>query len=136
ALTRAAAGLLARHEALRTRLVADSGSRPVQAIDPPGPPVLAPVDLSAVAADQQRARLREFITSQALRPFRLDGDPLLRTWLVRLGETEHALVAVIHHAVFDGWSAGVLLRDLAALYRAEVTGEPAGLADLPVQFAD
>jgi amino acid adenylation domain-containing protein len=136
ALTRALACLLARHEALRTRLVAGPGSRPVQAIDPPRPPVLTPVDLSGVTPGQQPARLREFIAAESLRPFTLDGGPLLRTWLVRLGETEHALVAVVHHAVFDGWSAGVLLRDLAALYRAEVTGEPAGLADLPVQFAD
>ena len=60
----------------------------------------------------------------------------MRAGLVRLGLAEHVLLAVVHHAVFDGWSAGVLVRDLAALYRAEVTGEPSGLAELPVQFAD
>ena len=46
------------------------------------------------------------------------------------------LLVVVHHIVFDGWSVGVMLRELTALYEAEVTGEPAGLAELPVQFAD
>ena len=46
------------------------------------------------------------------------------------------LLIVVHHAVFDGWSAGVLVRDLAALYHAEVTGTPPGLPELAVQFAD
>ncbi len=51
-------------------------------------------------------------------------------------QSEHVLLIVVHHTVFDGWSAGVLVRDLAALYQAEVTGEPAALPELPVQFAD
>src|SRR5262249_44617328 len=49
---------------------------------------------------------------------------------------EHVLLLVVHHTVFDGWSAGVLVRDLAALYAAEASGVPAALPELPVQFAD
>jgi hypothetical protein len=61
---------------------------------------------------------------------------LLRARLVRLADDDHVLLVTVHHAVFDGHSAGVLLRDLAALYAAEATGVPAGLPELAVQFAD
>ncbi len=136
ALERALGGLIARHEVLRTRLVADGQGQPVQVIGPAEPAVLEVLDLAGFGPDEGPARLREFVLAQALRPFDLAAGPLLRASLVRLGETEHVLVAVFHHAVFDGWSAGVLVRDLAALYRGEATGEQPELAELPVQFAD
>ncbi len=100
------------------------------------------VDLSGHAAQMQPKLLRDLIDVEAVRPFALAAGPLLRTWLIRLAAApvantaEHVLLVVAHHAVFDGWSARLLLRELAALYGAEVLGEPAGLAELPVQFAD
>ena len=166
ALERALGGLIARHEVLRTRLVADGQGRPVQVIGPAGPAVLEVLELAGPEPGEGPARLRELVLAEALRPFDLAAGPLLRACLVRLGEAEHALVVVFHHAVFDGWSAGVLRRDLAALYRDEVTRERSperkperkeeglfrethgsgstaadprpvpGLAELPVQFAD
>jgi amino acid adenylation domain-containing protein len=132
ALERALDQLVMRHEVLRSRLVADGLGRPVQVVDPVVPAVLEVADLAGPGL----AGLREFVVAEAMRPFDLAAGPLLRACLVRLGEAEHALVAVFHHAVFDGWSAGVLVRDLAALYRGEVTGEEPGLGELPVQFAD
>jgi amino acid adenylation domain-containing protein len=155
ALERALGGLIARHEVLRTRLVADGQGSAVQVIDPAGTAVLEVLDASGVG----RARLRELVLARALRPFDLAAGPLLRAALVRLGEAEHALVMVFHHAVFDGWSAGVLRRDLAALYRDEATRQSSpeedllrekhgsgsaaanprpvpALPELPVQFAD
>ncbi len=92
--------------------------------------------ISPASAGEGLAGLREIVLAQAMRPFDLAAGPLLRARLVRLGEAEHALVMVFHHAVFDGWSAGVFVRDLAALYEGEVTGEAPGLVELPVQFAD
>src|SRR6185437_2565624 len=100
--------------------------------------------------------LRELIGTEALRPFDLATGPLMRVSLIRLGtpcrqtpavrspddrpETavRHVLLAVFHHVIFDGWSANVFLRELAALYRqcASGEGEPSGLDQLPVQFAD
>jgi amino acid adenylation domain-containing protein len=136
ALRRALDALVARHEALRTRLVADASSRPVQVIDPPAPVPLELTDLAALEPGPRQARLREFIHTKSVQPFDLAAGPLLRAWLVRLDPVEHMLVAVIHHSVFDGWSAGVFRRDLAGLYQGEVSGEPAGLPELPVQFAD
>ena len=136
ALGRAVDQLAERHEVLRTRLVADEQGRPVQVIDPAVPAALELLDLTGFEPDKGLARLREGVVAEALRPFDLAAGPLLRSCLVRLAEAEHALVTVFHHAVFDGWSAGVLVRDLAALYGGEVTGEPSGLEELPVQFAD
>ncbi len=136
ALGRAMDGLIARHEVLRTRLVADGLGLPVQVIDPVVPAVVEVLDLTGFEPDKVLARLRELVLAEAMRPFDLAAGPLLRACLVRLGEAEHVLVAVFHHAVFDGWSAGVLVRDLAALYGGEVCGEEPGVGELPVQFAD
>jgi amino acid adenylation domain-containing protein len=136
ALERALDRLVERHEALRTCLVPDEQSRPVQVIVPVRRQVLDREDFTGFEPGKREARLREFVHAEALRPFDLAAGPLLRTCLVRLGQTEQVLVAVVHHTVFDGWSAEVFVRDLAALYGSEVTGEPSGLDELPVQFAD
>jgi amino acid adenylation domain-containing protein len=132
ALSRALDALVARHETLRTRLITNNQGQPEQLIAAPGPVAMAPADFAAVGP----ARLREFIDTEAVRPFSLADGPLLRVHLLRLGDKEHLLLAVLHHTVFDGWSAGVFLRELAALYGQEAAGEPAGLTELPVQFAD
>ncbi len=134
ALGRALSQVVARHEVLRTRLVGSGGGRgsdPVQVIDPPGPVPITTADLTG-AED----RLRAFIDAEAVRPFDLAGGPLFRLSLIRLADGEHVLLIVIHHAIFDGWSAGVLLSEIAALYQQEASGEPSGLAELEVQFAD
>ncbi len=138
ALDRALAALIARHEALRTRLVAGEHSHPVQVIDPawPGPASARRLDYAGLDGAGARRRLRELAASELQSPFELSKGPLLRAHLVRLADREHVLLLTVHHCVFDGWSAGVLVRDLAELYRAEVTGEPSGLDELPVQFAD
>ena len=136
ALGRAADALVARHEVLRTRLVAGREGRPVQVIDPPPGPPVELTDLSALAADERRGRLDELADADSMQPFALAEGPLLRWRLVRLADAEHVLLVVVHQAVFDGWSAGVFLRELTALYAAEVTGEPPALAEFPAQFAD
>ncbi len=129
ALDLAVTALAGRHEALRTRLAAGRGGRPVQVIDAPRP---VPVARDKVP----RAGLRDYLDAEAVRPFDLAAGPLARFSLIRTENGDQVLLVVAHHAVFDGWSAGILLRDLAALYRAAATGEPSGLGELPVQFAD
>jgi amino acid adenylation domain-containing protein len=128
--------LVERHEALRTRLVTSDSGAAIQVIDPPVPVALATEDLAGFEPGKRHARLREFIHAEAMRPFDLAAGPLLRCSLVRLAADEQLLLVVVHHVVFDGWSSGVFVRDLAALYASSVSGEPAGLAELPVQFAD
>jgi len=139
ALSRALGRLIARHETLRTRLATSDDGRLVQIIDPGPPPepvMLEVEDLSGFEEGKRQARLREILQAESMRPFDLAAGPLLRESLVRLAGDENILVAVIHHAMFDGWSAKVLVGDLAALYAGEITGRPSGLAELPVQFAD
>jgi amino acid adenylation domain-containing protein len=136
AMGRAVDGLVGRHEALRTRLLASADGRPVQVIDPAGPVLLEVVDLSGLEPDKRQAAMRELIDVQAVRPFTLAEGPLLRTWLLRLSGDEHMLLVVVHHSVFDGWSVGVFGQEMAALYQQEASGEPSGLAELPVQYAD
>jgi amino acid adenylation domain-containing protein len=129
ALGRAVDALVVRHETLRTRLMSGADGRPFQVVDEP-----ASVDLDVVELSQEA--LRALVAEEVIRPFSLAEGSLFRARLVRLAAGQHVLVVVVHHVVFDGWSIGVLVRDLAALYAAEVTGEPSGLEELPVQFAD
>ena len=136
ALRQAMDELVVRHEALRTRLIAGPGGAPIQVIDPPAPVPLPVTDLSALAGPQRQARLRDFIDAESEAPFDLAAGPLLRAALARLGPGDQLLMVVVHHVVFDGWSGGVLIRDLTALYAAAAAGESPVLAPLPVQFAD
>ncbi|MGH2708728.1 MAG: condensation domain-containing protein, partial [Actinomycetota bacterium] len=70
------------------------------------------------------------------RPFDLRRGPLFRALLVRLSEREHVLLLTAHHIVTDGWSMGVFIHELSALYQAFATGRPSPLAALPIQYAD
>src|SRR5215217_8402545 len=98
------------------------------------------VDLTA-AGDQQwrEAELTRLLKQEALRGFDLSAGAPVRALVVRLGEEEHALGVTAHHIISDGWSMGVLIRELVALYGAFSSGqgeEAAGLADLEVQYGD
>src|SRR5215470_440966 len=135
ALERAITALVARHEVLRTRLVT-VGGRPVQVVDEPSAHPLPVTDLSALPHEDRAARLAAMTGEEAVRPFSLADGPLFRSQLIRLAADEHVWLYNLHHTVFDGWSAGVLHSELAALYDAEVTGRPAGLPELLIQYAD
>ena len=136
ALRRALDGVVARHEALRTRLVAGADGRPVLVIDPPAAVGLELTDYAGLGPQAAGRRLGELAAARALRPFALASDWPFRVSLVRVAADEHVLVVVAHQTAFDDWSLGVLVAELAALYRQEATGEPAGLPELPVRFAD
>jgi amino acid adenylation domain-containing protein len=133
ALADVLAALAARHEALRTRLVARDGE-PLQEIVPRIALPLPLVDLSRLAAPGREAAA--LAAAAARRPFDLARAPLLRALLVRRAPAEHLLLLILHHAAADGWSMGILFREMAALYAARTTGRPARLPALPVQYAD
>ncbi|ACU38330.1 non-ribosomal peptide synthetase [Actinosynnema mirum] len=120
--------LVARHEVLRTDLVADEDDEVRQEVRPPAP---LPRAVETVAGEDVEAR----IAREAARPFRLDGEPLLRALLLRVADDEHHLVLNLHHVVTDGWSETVLFRELGVLYSARALGRA---ADLPpaAQYAD
>jgi amino acid adenylation domain-containing protein len=127
--------LLRRHESLRTTFPEIDGEA-VQAIQPPAPFALVEADLTALPAAAREEAARELATAQARRPFDLARGPLVRGLLARLGTADHALFVSFHHIVFDGWSTGIFVRELSALYGARVAGEPSPLPPLPVQYAD
>ncbi|HEX2077383.1 MAG TPA: amino acid adenylation domain-containing protein, partial [Longimicrobium sp.] len=135
ALGRALDGIVRRHESLRTALREVDGAV-VQVVDADGRLPLVLDDLSALPADARQAEAERRIRGEAAAPFDLARGPLCRARLLRLAPDEHVLLLTLHHAVSDGWSLGVLLRELSALYGAFTRGEGPPLAPLPVQYAD
>ncbi|RKG90846.1 non-ribosomal peptide synthetase, partial [Corallococcus sp. CA053C] len=134
-LRRAFEALVARHETLRTTLVQYQG-QPAQRIHAPMAWALPLIDVSSLPEARREAEARSLANQEAQRPFDLEAGPLLRTALVRLSGEEHLLLVTMHHIVSDGWSMGVLVRELTALYAAFHAGQEPALAPLPVQYAD
>ncbi|MGI8807424.1 MAG: amino acid adenylation domain-containing protein [Acidimicrobiales bacterium] len=130
-LERALSEVVSRHDALRTTFP-DRGGRPYQRIASPAPVTVEIDHVSARGEGEARRRAG----TEAARPFDLARGPLLRTRLLRLGAQEHVLLLTVHHIVFDGWSTGVLMRELSALYGAWCRNEPSPLPALPLQYAD
>ncbi|HEX2187933.1 MAG TPA: amino acid adenylation domain-containing protein, partial [Longimicrobiaceae bacterium] len=134
-LARALAEVVRRHEALRT-VFGEAGGVSFQVVRPAGPVPLAPVDLSRLAPAGREGEARRVAGEHVRRPFDLRSGPLLRARLLRIAPEDHVLVLAVHHVVGDGWSMGVLFRELTALYEAFARGEPSPLPGLPVQYAD
>src|SRR5215217_1019388 len=135
ALERALGEIVRRHEALRTTFREVDGS-PVQVIAPFGGFTLRLDDLSGLADADREVEVRRRAGEEAARPFDLSAGPLFRAALLRLGEEDHVLLLSMHHIVSDGWSTGVLFRELSALYAAYLAGRESPLPELPVQYAD
>ncbi|MGY3199992.1 amino acid adenylation domain-containing protein/non-ribosomal peptide synthase protein (TIGR01720 family) [Streptomyces sp. TE5632] len=133
ALRTALDGLVARHEALRTTFTEQDGQAR-QSVNP-SHRVDLPVDELTTAPDA-RAALDALLEREAAKPFDLAAGPLLRARLARLAAGEHVLVLAVHHIVTDGWSLGVLGRDLGELYAAAHEGRRPRLPALPVRYAD
>ncbi|GAB1340024.1 hypothetical protein ACE1SV_66140 [Streptomyces sp. E-15] len=136
ALGAAFTGLVTRHEVLRTRFVTDDSGRPAQNVDAPWSVTPVVHDVRAVpAADRERAAL-EIMAAEVRRPFELDGGRLLRVDVVRVADDDQYVLITLHHIVSDGWSSGILARELRELYAAAVAGREASLPELPLQYAD
>ncbi len=135
AMERTFSEIARRHEALRTTFP-EVGGRPVQAIAPAEPLTLPVIDLSDLDEAAREAQALRLATEEARRPFDLMEGPLLRAVLLRLTEREHALLFAMHHIVSDGWSLGVLTREVGVLYEAFYNGRLSPLAELPIQYAD
>lgn len=127
--------IVQRHEVLRTTFSSVEG-QPVQVITPHLQVSLPLIDLQFVAIADREPEAKRLIWQEIQQPFDLVRGPLLRLLLLRLHDTEHVLVVNLHHIVFDEWSIALLIQELGALYTAFVTGTPASLPDLPIQYAD
>ena len=127
--------LAQRHEVLRTTFHTVEG-RPVQRISPT-PSILLPiVDVTSLPENRREMQVQRLVQADALSSFDLARGPLLRTCLLRLNPQEHVLLVNTHHIVSDGWSLGVLLRELSALYASLSSGKPSPLPELAIQYAD
>jgi alpha-ketoglutarate-dependent taurine dioxygenase len=109
---------------------------PVQVIQESEPRRLPITDLRELTPEAREAQVRELARAAAREPFDLVAGPLWRTNLLKLGEAEHVLLLTLHHIVADGWSLGVLFRELTALYNAYHQGEASPLLELPLQYPD
>ena len=128
--------IIRRHEALRT-VFTTADRQPLQTILSSLTIQIPVVDLRHITAGAERdAELRRFCAAEAQRPFDLRCGPLLRVTVVRLTEDESTLLLIRHHIVHDGWSAGVLFRELSVLYAAFCRGNPSPLPELATQYRD
>src|SRR6185369_5256419 len=124
-----------RHESLRTTFTVHD-DQPRQVIHPPTPLNLPVTDLGSLAAAEREREAERLAVEEACLPFDLAGGPLLRARLLRLSEEGHVLVVTMHHIVSDGWSMGVLVREVGLLYPALCAGTESSLPELSIQYAD
>ncbi|HEV7517010.1 MAG TPA: amino acid adenylation domain-containing protein, partial [Thermoanaerobaculia bacterium] len=131
------AELVRRHESLRTTF-REAGGRPVQVVHPAGPPALPQVELAGLPAELREEETRRLARAEARRPFDLMTGPLFRLTLLRLGGEagEHVALLTQHHIVSDGWSIGVLVRELGALYADYRDRRPSRLPEPALHYAD
>ncbi len=134
-LERALKSLRARHESLRTIFTEREGE-PVQVVLLDAPWELLVTDLRSLSESERRIRCVERVEAAYGESFDLSRGPLFRAELIREGEAEQVLVLAMHHIVSDGWSIGVLRRELSALYNAYLAGEGDPLEELGIQYAD
>lgn len=129
ALIKALRAIVERHEVLRTRFIERDGV-PYQHI--------GSTDGFKVIEEElpHREQLKHVCDQEAAAPFNLASDCLTRARLLRLSDQEHVLVVNMHHSVSDGWSVGIFVRDLSALYEAFRSGKPSPLEPLPIQYSD
>src|SRR6185369_8656794 len=130
--------IVRRHETLRTVFTTLDGL-PMQVIRPPFPVQLPLVDLSGLPEPEREALALTLAAEEITLPFDLTRDRLLRGVLVRLTAEDHVAAMTMHHMASDGWSIGVLVREVTALYAAfseDPEGRTSPLPELPVQYAD
>lgn len=124
-----------RHESLRTTFEVIDGQL-MQIIRPELPVFLKPLDLRGLPANTREAVALEQVWQEIGQPFHLDRGVLFKAHLWQLQDTEHLLLLVLHHIVFDEWSSGVLIRELGELYTASIEDRPVVLPELSIQYAD
>ena len=124
-----------RHEVLRSTFKEVDGT-PLQT---PAPELFIPLVIEDFCATREPDRLAaaiEIASAEARAPLDLTNGPLVRTKLIRVGKDETLLLLTIHHIAIDGWSYGILLREVAVAYEAYLADATPSLPDLPVQYAD
>nr|WP_258400407.1 non-ribosomal peptide synthetase [Burkholderia pseudomallei] len=132
-LQRALNRIVMRHEALRTCFVREEGE-PIQVIQPHADLTVSYHDLREAEQSEQRAK--DLSQAHASAPFDLSRDLPVRVLLLQLADEAHVVQVVMHHIASDGWSVGVFLQELSALYGSFIAEQGDPLAPLPLQYAD
>ena len=127
--------IVARHEVLRTRIVATNGI-PEQIVSPPAPVTVAVTDLRGLAPGAREPEAQRLVADEARKPFDLVHGPLFRAMLLLLSADEHLLVLSMHHIISDGWSRQLLSGELTAFFNAFCSDKPAPVPELPIQYGD
>ncbi|HYG11274.1 MAG TPA: amino acid adenylation domain-containing protein, partial [Pyrinomonadaceae bacterium] len=127
--------IIRRHEALRTSFDIIEG-RLMQIIHPARPAEFNVIDLREAPEAMREEEALRLATQEAQQPFDLAHGPLLRLGLLRLSDEQHIALVTLHHIISDGWSTGILIREVAALYEAYSEGKESPLEELEVQYAD
>ena len=127
--------LVQRHEVLRTRFKSVQG-KPQPEILPGLALTIHKIDLTPSSAEQQAEQLRTLALQEAQQPFNLSEGPLFRVKLLKLSESEHIILFTLHHIISDGWSVGILIREVVVLYEAFIARKPSPLPPLQLQYAD
>jgi amino acid adenylation domain-containing protein len=127
--------LIRRHESLRTTF-SDIQGEPAQIIHAAFPLSISLIDLRRIASAQQSAVVRELAGREAQRLFDLSTGPLLRVSLLILGDEDYVVLFTMHHIISDGWSMGILVREVMALYEAYTSGNASPLPELEIQYSD
>ena len=135
ALRESCLDVVRRHEVLRTTFLFEHGEL-LQVIHDEATSPFEVVDLSDIPDRERETRMAEISRSLVRQPFDLARGPLARFFVLRFDDRRHRFLLNVHHIVFDGWSVGILLRELAAFYRARLSGEPASLDPLRLQYGD
>ncbi|HEY0556169.1 MAG TPA: amino acid adenylation domain-containing protein, partial [Thermoanaerobaculia bacterium] len=134
ALERGVDEVFRRHEVLRTTFTESPGEEPRQVVAPFHPGGLPRIDLGGLPPGAARAEAARLAAREARRSFDLVRGPVARPLLLKLSPGEHHLLFFCHHIAFDGWSMGILQRELGALYGA--AGRPSPLPELTFQYGD
>jgi amino acid adenylation domain-containing protein len=134
-LERALGEIIARHEVLRTTFSVNGG-KPKQLISPIYKAALEIENLLDLPGTELEAVVRRAVIKELERPFDLNRGPLIRAKVLKLAEQEHVVALTLSHIVADAWSAGVLINEFSALYKAFSKGEPSPLAELEIQYGD
>lgn len=135
AFEQAVGEIVARHGVLRSRII-EHEDVPVQQIDAKGSGFFKLVDLSALPDERQALAIDQHVDSLYRHVFDFANGPLFYVSLLRLAEDEHILLVNMHHIVSDGWSNGILMRELGVLYDAFEHGRSSPLPELKIQYAD
>ncbi|OKH53430.1 non-ribosomal peptide synthetase [Calothrix sp. HK-06] len=121
--------IIRRHDALRTNFVLQQ-EQPIQVIVPELQTPLKFIDLRHLAKQERQTQAQQLITQEIQSPFNLSKGSLLRILLLQLDDTAYILLINLHHIISDGWSIGVLIKEIAAFY------QNTPLPKLPIQYAD